>query len=101
MNKNATEAHRFYKEQYAPFIIFFRVGNFYNAYLEDAQNISSTLGIPIKDGCVKVPSDQILDIVGTLSQSGFHSKIITYRNDNGRYTIPDVTRLKKEMEMDK
>ena len=100
MNNNAIEAYKYYKEMYAPFIIFFRINNTYHAYFEDAQTISSILKIPIDGECVAIPSEQILDVMGSLSSHGKQAKMISYRDDLGHHTLPDVSLLKAEKEAD-
>ncbi len=100
MNTNATEAYRYYKGLYSPFIIFFRIGNSYRAFHDDAELVSEALGVPIDNGCAELPAEGILDAIGKLSESGHQSKTVTYRNESGEYDIPDVELLKQEKEAD-
>lgn len=101
MNINTTEAYEYYKQLYAPFIIFFRVGNKYEAYKEDSDTVSKTLGVPVMNERVSFPVTNFLDVVGKLAERGIQSKIITSRGDSGRYEILDVRQLKAEIELDK
>ncbi|MDD6104211.1 MAG: hypothetical protein PUB73_06345 [Bacteroidales bacterium] len=100
MNNNATEAYEYYKELYAPFIIFFHINNTYQAFFEDAEIISTTLKIPTVEGRITIPSQNILDLVGELSTFGKQAKMISYRDDSGRYCLPDVAILKADKEAD-
>ena len=100
MNPMQIEAYDYYKESDAPFIIFFRIGNNYVVLKDDAKKVSEALNVPLEDGCVTFPVDGILDVLGELSGRGLIAKTVTYRDDAGRYTIPDVTRLKAEKELD-
>ena len=100
MNDKTTEAYNYYKKQHTPFIIFFRVGDSYRAFFEDASKISALTGSPMADEAVAFPCGRILDVVALLAEKGLMSKIISVRNETGEFAIPDVKNIDMESEMD-
>lgn len=97
-------AYFYYKGRYAGKVIMFRIGNEYQMYLDDARRVSEILGVPfgvVTGGnemicTVTLPEEGILDCVDELYVYGIESKLVSYRDDNGNFTIPDVSRLYKE-----
>ena len=105
MNGKVNRAYAYYKAQYPASILLFRVGNFYEAYLDDAEKIrellgSSQLKFAQHAQTVCLPSDNILECVSQIDGSGCKIRLIEYRNDAGEYVIPDVECLESEKEMD-
>lgn len=101
MNTIEIEAYQYYKEFDAPFIIFFRIENEYTTFSSDAVLVSNALDVPFIGEHVTFPAGMILDVLEKLSKHGLKGKTVVYRDDSGRYVVPDVERLRSENELDK
>ena len=103
MNQKAIEAWNYYKKMFPSFHIFFRQGDTYKVFGDDAENVSDALGVPLVDGEVTFPADTILDTVSKLYESGIVAKLISYRtgDEDSQYEIPDVAELDKERKADR
>lgn len=109
MNSKTFETYQHYKAIYAPMLMLFRVRNNYEAYFDDASVIAGMLGEQVhtdydEDGVaiekVVLPSAGILDVVGKIYDCGKECKLISYRNNTGDFTIPDIHKLRTEQEID-
>lgn len=96
-------AYFYYKGKYGSKIIMFRIGNEYQMYLDDARRVSEILDVPLNLSAgdndiysVVLPEESILDYMDELSIYGIESKLISYRDDDGNFVIPDVLRLNQE-----
>ena len=94
MNRNLVEAYSYYKEKYAPFIIFFRINNECRAYFDDAKLLNQKLGASLTDDYVSYPYDDILDVISEIHIHGIKAKIISYKSQSGRFDIPDIQQIK-------
>lgn len=101
MNTIEIEAYQHYKESDAPFIIFFRIGNEYTTFCSDAALVSNALNVPVIGDRVSFPAGMILGVLEELSKLGLKGKTVVYRDDSGRYVVPDVERLRSENDLDK
>jgi hypothetical protein len=93
MNRNLVEAYSYYKEKYAPFIIFFRIGNECRAYFDDAKLLNQIVGASLIDGYVTYPYDDILDVVSEIYYYNISAKVISYKTPSGQYGIPDINEI--------
>lgn len=94
MNRNLVEAYSYYKEKYAPFIIFFRINNECRAYFDDAKLLNQKLGASLTDDYVSYPYDDILDVISEIHCHNITAKIVSYKNASGRYDLPDIQQIK-------
>lgn len=107
MNSKIIEVYKHYKSLYGSMVMLFRVCNNYEAYFDDAEIISTVLNKQVhtdsnENGVTKVilPASGILDAVGDLHAQNWKCKLISYRDNTGNFTLPDVKQLIKEQEMD-
>lgn len=100
MNQIEIEAYGYYKKLYAPFIIFFRIGNLCSAFKEDASVVAGALNLPVENDSVSLEADGILNVVGELAGLGFQAKVIEMRGESGDFEVPDVQKLREEQELD-
>lgn len=100
MKNHKIEAYEFYKVQYPAQILFFLVGENYEAYGSDVLEVSKALEVKPEDSIIKIPANDILDVVGRLYLKDIPSRTIISVNDMHKYDVPDVARIKKEMEED-
>lgn len=103
------EAYHYYKQKYPETVIFFRVNHNYEVYQEDAIQVGSILGeqtaktnisedIPgIK---VRFHVDKGYDYIEKLSSKNIPTKIVSHRNENGNFDVPDIQQLEESMEID-
>lgn len=100
MNDKLMKAYHFYKAQCARFIIFFRVGDHYKAFYEDAMILNQELGPPIIDDCVTYHKDKILEVMGVMADHDLPVRTISRKNKNGEYDIPDMSEIMSEYQID-
>ncbi|NDV64019.1 hypothetical protein [Bacteroides sp. 224] len=106
-NKNI-QAYCYYKEQYPNTVVLFRVGNNYEVYQEDAESVAKIIGLDIEKTEVSnstfckitFPVDKGLDFVSTLASHNVITKMVSQRNENGEFDIPDINQLKTDKEND-
>lgn len=97
-------AYCYYKGKYGSTVIMFRIGNEYQMFLDDARRVFYALNtgvtlISAENGTiatVKLPAENILDYMDELSMYGIESRLISYRDDDGNFAIPDIFRLYRE-----
>jgi DNA mismatch repair ATPase MutS len=104
-NKNArVRAYCYYKEQYPQSVIFFRVGNDYEAYREDAVTVNKIVGIEfgqtMSEKKVKFSMNKGSDYISLLTSQDIAVKTISQRNQNGDFDIPDVDLIINDKEID-
>lgn len=100
MNNKKIEVYDFYKKKYGPGIIFlFHVNDSYVSMFEDAKRVATIINADVVDDLVFVPEDSALDVVGALSEAGEVCKLISYRDDDGRFSLPDVYQLQKDEQL--
>lgn len=105
MTSHLKLAGEYYHDRFPGSIIFYRLGDSYVAFLEDAQRAASILRKPIEMTADGVPSlsivqSEYLDSTELLAMCNVPVHGIIYRNDDGEFDIPDVNLLKEEEEMD-
>lgn len=105
MNGEVNRAYAYYKERTPDSILLFRVKDMYEAYFADADKIGLLFGgtqfkFETRPQTVSLQSDQIFDCLAFLGDAGVSARLIECRNDDGEFDIPDVSRLKREKEMD-
>jgi hypothetical protein len=94
----------FYNENNQYDVLFFRVGNYYKAYREQAAKVSEVVDIEREDTesegkSVYVLNDELLSVVGELENAGLKVRTIEY-HDGSDYVIPDVDLLSEEQKID-
>lgn len=93
-------AYSYYKGKYGKTVIMFRIGNEYQMFLDDARRVSSALNVKadvqLFMSTVILPAENILDYMDELSAHGIESRLISYRDDDGKFVIPDIFRLNRE-----
>jgi DNA mismatch repair ATPase MutS len=104
-SKNAKlQAYCYYKEQYPQSVVFFRIGDNYEAYREDAVTVNKIVGVefeqmtPEKE--VKFLIDKEFDYISLLASHNIEVKIISQRNQTGDFDIPDVDLIINDKEID-
>ena len=101
-------AYWYYKGKYGSTVIMFRIGNEYQMFLDDARRVFYALNTKVtllspESGTiatVKLPAENILDYMDELFMHGIESRLISYRDDDGKYAIPDIFRLNREVNDD-
>lgn len=98
-------AGAYYHQKYPGFIIFYRLDDCYVAFQEDAGRAAKVLQKSVyttNEGidCLRLIRSEFLDAVELLAMCGLSVKGITYRDNDGKYAIPDVKILSEEEEMD-
>lgn len=104
MGSKKIEAYSYYKQQYPDTLIFFRVGDYYEAYQEDAATVGALLGMQAlnEDDLIKivVPVREIFDFVAVLATYNIITKLISRRDESGGFDIPDIDKIKYDQEID-
>ena len=102
-NKNI-KAYCYYKQQYPETVVFFRVNNNYEVYQEDAEKIGKILGLDIENTTLNAkvifPVEKGYDYVSELTSHNLIIKMISQRNQDGEFDVPDVDEIKTDEEID-
>lgn len=104
MKHRIEKANEYYRSQNPGAIIFYKLPLGYVTFGEGVEKVGSLLGIQphtIYDlSSVTIPHKDFLDKVEILGACGIGWKSISYFDDDGQLTIPDVDRLIEEQEID-
>lgn len=105
MTNRIVLAGAYYHHKYPGSLIFYRLDEHYVAFLEDAERAAKILQRRIETNregvkCLQLMRSEFLDAVELLAMYGIFVKGITYRDDNGKFAVPDVKILSEEEEMD-
>lgn len=105
MNGEANRVVKHYKAQHPESVLLFRVKNSYVAYGEDVSIISqqlcdSKLNFIKHTSAISFPSKDVYEYMSAIGNSGREIRLIEYRDDNGEFTLPDITRLHDEQDAD-
>ena len=105
MTSHLKLAEVYYHNKYPGSLIFYRIGENFVAFMEDAKRAATVLRKPIQltaDGALSlsIVRTEFLDCVDLLSVCDIEVHGITYRNDEGKFAIPDVKLLQEEEDMD-
>lgn len=105
MTKHLKLAEEHYHKMYPGSLIFYRIKENFVAFLEDARQASSILNLPLSfsddgDAMLSIPHSEFLDKVDLLSSCGIGVHGVSYRNDSGEFSIPDVDQLMEEKDLD-
>lgn len=90
----------YYKELYTSYLLFFRVANSYEAYYEDAEEVCSILNLPKNNDRVFVPVEEIGIYISALTDNGKAVKLVSRRNNEGVFSIPNVEEIENDKEND-
>lgn len=101
MNKRVIDVYEHYKSLYGSVLLLFRVRNNYEAYFDDAKNISKLLNIPLHtEESVCLPASNVLDMLEQLPIEYQAYKLIQQRNDTGVFDLPDLSLMSQEKLLD-
>ncbi|MDE6347066.1 MAG: hypothetical protein K2L55_10485 [Muribaculaceae bacterium] len=104
MKHKIEDANRYYRSFYPGVVIFYKLQRGYVAYGTGAVKLSSLLGIQLHTvyglPSIEIPTHDFLDKTEVLNMCGMSYRAISYLDDNGCLTIPDVHRLIEEQEND-
>lgn len=105
MTSHIISAGTYYHQKYPGSLIFYRLGNSYVAFQEDAERAAKILQMVVEPTREGIPSlsivhSQFLDTMELITMCGITFRSVIYRDDDGNYAIPDINRLQKEEEMD-
>ena len=95
----------YFHQKYPGSIIFYRLGEYYTAFQDDAERAASILRRKINTdnsniSYLQITRSEFLDAVEALALCGISAKGLVFRDDNGNLTVPDVSDLLEETEMD-
>lgn len=108
MGSKNIKAYCYYKQQYPETVIFFRVGNNYEIYQEDAERVSKIVGIDTEEFLqnqessvkVKFPADMAYEYTSVLASHNIVIKMISHRNENNEFDVPNIDELQMDKEID-
>ena len=105
MNDLITIAGAYYHKVYPGNIIFYRLGDSYVTYQDDAIKTAIALELPIRYlppdiPCLEIPSSNFFNTADTLSLHGLTAVAIISYDDDGRYSIPDINSIQQEQNSD-
>lgn len=109
MGNMNVEAYLYYKQEHPGTVIFFRVGDDYEAHQEDAIIAGPIIGVQVdnipSDGNsavarISFPIEKVYDYASLLAFQNIPTKIISRRDKNGKFDIPDVKETKRDQEID-
>ena len=95
------EVYSYFKLIHKSNLILFKIGSGYRAYYEDARKISEYLELKYDtatDSVLITEEMDIFDVISQLYQCGLTCKIVSYRNSNNEFTLPDSNVLNDEKE---
>lgn len=105
MTSRIISAGMYFHQKYPGSLIFYRMGNSYVAFQEDAERAAKILQMvvtPTREGIssLSIVRSQFLDAMELITMCGISFRGIAYRDDDGNFAIPDVKRIQEEEEMD-
>jgi DNA mismatch repair ATPase MutS len=108
MGSGNIKAYCYYKQQYPETVVFFRVGNNYEIYQEDAKRVGKIIGLDTEDfmqdqessAKLKFPIDIAYEYAFALASHNIVIKMISQRNQDGEFDVPDIDELQMEKEID-
>lgn len=105
MTSRIISAGIYYHQKYPGFIIFYRIGDHYVAFQEDAEKAAPILRLPVYIMAESIPflpvaCSEFLDAVEYLATCSISAKGIIYRDKKGECAVPDVKFLSEESEAD-
>ena len=105
MTSSIVQVEKYYHQKYPGTLIFFRVDDSFVAFDEDASRVAGVLQRPtFRDvsGQITISLDynEYFESVELLSYCGFVAKAIVYRNDEGKFDVPDINYINEELESD-
>lgn len=99
MNAKQIEVYTYFKKLYPGAVILFHVNNEYISLYGDAKLIAQSLSLTVNESGTLSIMDDDLQSISTISDD-YEIKMISYRNDEGKYDFPDIYRLQKEKDED-
>lgn len=100
MNARQIEVHSFYKDMYPNALILYKLPGQYMLLGEDVDRaLKSISKIQIVESGVGVLPEDIT-VLSKLGADGTEVRLIQYRNGSGNLDLPDVTQIKRDIEMD-
>lgn len=100
MNARQIEVHGYYKALHPKALILYRIPGHYMVLGEDVNRALKSLStIRVLEPGVGIMPDN-LPVLSLFGSDGTEVCIVSYRNDNGIFDLPDIERIKAEKEMD-
>lgn len=104
MKYKIEKANKYYHSLYSNDSIFYKLPQGYVAFGAEVSKLSSLLGFQLRSlyglDCIIVPACDFLDKTEILNLCGMAYRAISYFDENGVLSIPDVDRLIEEQEID-
>ncbi len=104
MKHKIERANEYFKSQYPNEVIFYKLPLGYMAFGAEVSKLSSLLGVSPRTlydlPCISLPVSDFLEKIEILGLCGVTYRTISYFDDNGNLTIPDVDKLIEEQEYD-
>lgn len=104
MKHKIENANGYYQALYPHVTIFYKLQHGYVAFGAEAVKLSSLLGVQLHTvyglPSIEIPTHDFLDKTEVLNMCGMPYRAISYLDDDGYLTIPDVARLIEEQEND-
>ena len=97
MSEKSLEIYSHYKQMLSEpqngSLLFFRIGNNYEVYHDDAFKLAALAHIECKEGCIAFPADDLLEMMFLLSDNGVGVKIIQCvsisSSSSGEFVFPN------------
>jgi DNA mismatch repair ATPase MutS len=108
MASNKIMAYCYYQQQYPGAVIFFRVGDNYEVYQEDAGIVAQIIDVQTEISgtgheavaSVRFPVGKGHEYALLLTRHNITVKMISQRNEAGSFDVPDVDQIESDRESD-
>lgn len=104
MKHRIKDANNYYRKLYPEDVIFYKLPAGYTVFGCEAVKLSHLLGIPFHDvyghPSITIPASEYFDKTEILNMCGKSFRAVSYFDDNGVLSIPDIQRLAEEEEID-
>ena len=108
MRSKKIMAWLYYKQLNPNDVLFFRVKDCYEVYQEDAMNVCKIINVQVKEEVyerelvvtLNLPVNEGFECASLLSEHNLTTKMISQRDENGEYSLPDIDKLKNEKTSD-
>lgn len=104
MRHKIEKANEYYNSLYPNDVIFYKLPQGYMAFGTEVSKLSSLLGVQLRSrynlDCIIIPARDFMDNTEILNLCGMTYRAITYFDDSGELSIPDVDRIIEEQEFD-
>lgn len=98
------EAFKFYKQEHANSLVLFHIASSYEAYENDAVQLSELTSNPCLEGdglkVCRFPENLLSDVMANLTSRSVPVYIVEYCDESGNFAIPNVKQIIADMEAD-